>query len=582
MLILPDSARGGNDRAHNSGDRPAGGDWCGWALLCLLLWLVPAVPASAGDADAVAVALRQRIGELRASGRIEVQGVVIGAQNILAEFYARRAYQPAWGDPARVAGLQAMLERATEHGLDPGDFFASRLKDLVQTATGPEGRADLDLLLTEALIRYGYQRRFGKVNPVDMDPAWNFRRGFDDAEDPVATLAQAVAAPSLAQYLDARLPGSPWYHLLQAGLARYRAMAAAGGWPVLPEGPVLRPGDRAWRVPLLRQRLQVEGDLPAEPPPDEPELFDPALAAAVMRFQERHSLGRDGVVGAMTLAALNVPVQARIDQLRLSLERVRWLTGDVPGTYVVVNVAGFRAGYVRDHRLVWNSRVVVGRTARQTPIFRGRMTYIEINPTWTIPPTILREDVLPRLRRDPGYLAREHISVLDGRGRRVDPASVDWTAVGRNVPYTLRQEPGPDNALGRIKLMFPNPHMVYLHDTPARALFDRPERSFSSGCIRVEDPLALAVLVLDDPRWDRPALEAAIATGETRQVPLRIPVPVLIVYLTSIADPSGTVHFFRDVYGRDAPLLAALNGPVRLELPVHVGAAGAPARPAAL
>jgi murein L,D-transpeptidase YcbB/YkuD len=255
---------------------------------------------------------------------------------------------------------------------------------------------------------------------------------------------------------------------------------------------------------------------------------------------------------------------------------MRWLSGEVPDTYVVVNVAGFRVGFVRDRRLVWNSRVVVGRAARQTPIFRGRMTYVEINPTWTVPPTILREDILPKLHKDPGYLERENIAVIDREGRRVDPRAVDWKAYSRGVPYTLRQEPGPANALGRIKLMFPNPHSVYLHDTPARELFDRPERTFSSGCIRVEDPLGLAELVLDDPAWTRETLEAEIATGKTRRVTLRQPVPVLLVYLTAMVDPDGSTRFFRDVYERDPALLAALNGPVRLAIPGAASASRAP------
>ena len=239
--------------------------------------------------------------------------------------------------------------------------------------------------------------------------------------------------------------------------------------------------------------------------------------------------------------------------LARNLERWRWMPQSLGEDYVLVNVPGFEVGLWRNGALERSWPAVVGKTSTPTPTFASEINSVTFNPWWEVPPSIVREGGIAGRR---GYVR---------------------TKSGR-----FRQPPGPRNALGMMKVEMPNRHAVYLHDTPARALFDRPERSFSSGCIRVEDPLALAVLVLDDPRWDRPALEAAIATGETRQVPLRIPVPVLIVYLTSIADPSGTVHFFRDVYGRDAPLLAALNGPVRLELPVHVGAAGAPARPAAL
>lgn len=573
MPILPDDRRISNDFIHGSGLARG----CAWAWLFLLLCWIPAWSAAAAGDEPVAVALRSRVESLRHNEWPALRGISLGGGELLAEFYARRAYQPAWEDPARAAGLLALLRRAGEHGLDTGDFLVDELSEPAGRQLTAESRAERDLLMTEALIRYGYQRRFGKVDPAAMEPTWNFGRGFAGEEDPLALLDGAVAAPVLEAYLAEWLPASSWYRLLQAALARYRAMATAGGWLPLPAGAVLRPGAHDERIPLLRERLQAEGDLAADHVPAEPGLFDPALADAVRRFQGRHALAQDAIVGTQTLAALNVPVQARVDQLRLSLERVRWLGGQVPETYVVVNVAGFQAGFVRNRELVWSSRVVVGRSARQTPIFAGRMTYLEINPSWTIPPTILHQDILPRLRHDPGYLARERISVLDRAGRRVDPATVDWAAMGRNMPYTLRQEPGPDNALGRIKFMFPNPHLVYLHDTPAKALFERPERSFSSGCIRVEDPLALAGLVLDDPAWDRAALEAAVATGETRRIALARPLPVLMIYLTSIAEPSGETRFFRDIYGRDAALLAALDGPLRLGLPpMSTGGAAAP------
>jgi murein L,D-transpeptidase YcbB/YkuD len=535
-----------------------------WPSLVLLIACAPAIAQDGG----VVGELRGYAVRMAAPEAIEVRGVRLGAGPLLAQFYAGRGHEPAWPDRSRVEELLGLLSAAPEHGLDPADYFTDRLRELAAHSASEADRAALDVLLTEALVRYGYQRRFGKVNPEDIEPAWNFGRGFAEEGAPVQALADAVAAPSLSAFMSERIPGGPWYRQLQAALARYRALAEAGGWPEVPAGAVLHPGERDARVGTLRERLRIEGDLPAAAAAGaDPEVFDDAVVSAVKMFQGRHSLTVDGIVGRATLEALNVPATARIDQLRMSLERVRWLTGEVPSTYVVVNIAGFRVGYVRDNRLVWNSRVVVGRAARQTPVFRGSMTYVELNPTWTVPPTILREDILPRLRRDPGYLQRENITVIDRSGRVVDPVSVDWTAYTRGVPYTLRQEPGPQNSLGRIKLMFPNPHSVYLHDTPAQSLFTRPERTFSSGCIRVEDPLALAELVLDDPAWTRASLEEAIATEKTLRVPLRQPVPVLLVYLTAIADPDGTPRFFRDVYGRDRTLLAALNGPVRLAIP---------------
>lgn len=563
----------GNDGLHSSfmprfGPRRAARPHA----VVLLLAALALAPALARAEATVAAALAARVAELRQAGTPQVQGIALGALPVMADFYAARAFEPAWTDAARTAELLQLIESSVEHGLDPADFLADRLRGLLAgTGRDVAQLAERDLLLTEALVRYGYQRRFGKVDPRKLEPAWNFSRGFANGANPAALLAEALAAPSLATFLEAKIPRGPWYLQLQRSLARYRTLAARGGWQPLPAGPTLRPGERDRRAALLRDRLGVEGDYaPADPVPDA-EYFDEGLAAAVVAFQARHALATDGVVGARTLEALNVPVQGRIDQLRLSLERVRWLSGDVPDTYVVVNIAGARVGFVRERRLVWTSRVVVGRTARQTPVFRGLMTYVELNPTWTIPPTILRADVLPILRRDPAYLLRQNITVIDRAGRVVDPLSVDWRTAGVGS-YTLRQEPGPANALGRIKLMFPNRHAVYLHDTPATALFERPERTFSSGCIRVEDPLALAEFVLASADWDRAALESAIATGATRRIDLVTPVPVLIVYLTAVADSDGTTRFYRDVYGRDPPLLAALRGPVRIDLPAARGA----------
>jgi len=537
------------------------------AALLLLAALLPATLT----AQEVATLLRQRLED---PALAPVAGVDLAARPVLADFYAARAWAPAWDDPARVAGLQAVLAQAPAHGLDPADVLLPVVGGLAAAPAEPAARADRDILLTEALVRYGYLRRFGKVDPTAREPAWNFGRGFANGMEPVAALAAAVAAPDLGPWLDEKLPAGPWYRQLQLGLARYREMAAAGGWPEVPGGALLRPGETDPRVPLLRQRLAAEGDLPADASaPAEPERLDAALAEALRAFQGRHALEADGVLGPGTLRVLNVPVADRIAQLRMSLERVRWIAGGTPDTYVVVNVAGFRVAYVKDRRLAWQSRVVVGRAARQTPIFRDTMTYVELNPTWTVPPTILRQDILPKVKKDPGYLRRENISVIDRGGRIVDPYTVDWSAYSRGVPYTLRQEPGPENSLGRIKLMFPNEHAVYLHDTPAKALFEKAERTFSSGCIRVEDPLALAELVLDDPAWDRAALEAAIAAGKTRRVSLKKPVPVLLVYLTAIADPDGRVRFFRDIYDRDDALLQALDGPLRLGLPATRSAA---------
>lgn len=541
--------------------------------LVALLALLVAVFARDGLAAPPEAAVQHQIGsqveQLRQSGGLYVQGLALASGNLLPDFYAARHHAPVWTRPTRIDELLQLLATAESHGLDSEDYYLSRLKELRQRAQrtdDPALAASLDLLLTESLIRFGYHQRFGKVNPQRVEATWNFTRQFRPGQDPLRTLTAAVEAPSLSEFLGQWLDRAPLYRTLQARLAEYRALADAGGWPVVPEGPTLKPGDADPRLAVLREHLMITGDLPRDAPAAD--VYADGLVEGVRRFQARHSLTADGVLGARTREAMNVPVGDRIDQLRLTLERARWVLDDTAGDVVVVNVAGYEVFAARNGTPFWRRRAVVGSLARETPIFKGSMTYLDLNPTWTVPPTILREDVLPKVRRDPGYLASQNMTVLDRNGRAVNPATVDWQAVGGRPPYTFRQGPGPRNALGRIKFMFPNPHAIFLHDTPSRGLFEQAERNYSSGCIRVEDPLSLAEIVLGDPvRWNRRTLEAAMADGKTRTVRLPRAWPVLILYWTAELDAEGRVRFLPDRYRRDPALLQALNGEVVIDFP---------------
>ena len=260
---------------------------------------------------------------------------------------------------------------------------------------------------------------------------------------------------------------------------------------------------------------------------------------------------------------MNVSIERRVGQLRVNLERARVLR-DIPDTAVVVDIAGFEVSMFRDGQRLFNGRAQVGRPYRSTPVFSDTITYIEFNPTWTVPPTIFKNDVLPAIKRDPGYLAKRDMQVLTMDGREVDPAAVDWDLYPRQgFPYMIRQRPGPANALGRLKIMFPNEHMVYLHDTPSRELFKRSERTFSSGCIRVENAEQLAALLLDDPdQWNVSAVNATIADKQTNRVSLREPMPVYLVYWTVQVADDGEVEFKRDPYGRDTLMLEILDKPL--------------------
>jgi L,D-transpeptidase YcbB len=357
-------------------------------------------------------------------------------------------------------------------------------------------------------------------------------------------------------------PNNWLYDKMRASLGEYRMLEAGGGWMPVPGGEALKIGSRGRRVVALRQRLAVTGELSGQPLDNE--LYDEPLAEAVRTFQERHRLAADGVVSAATLKELNVPLSARIGQIRVNLERGRWALHEItPADLVIVDVAGFQVSFLRNREVVWRGKAQVGKPYRQTPIFKSAIDHVVFNPTWTVPPGILARDILPAVRRDPDALAKKKLQVIDGQGRIVDPASIEWSRyTGSNFPYMLRQGPGPDNALGLVKIMFPNPHAVYLHDTPSKALFENSERAFSSGCIRVERPFELAQLVLNDPaNWNDSTIDAVLKDGATRTVRLRAPVPVMIMYWTLDPTAEGPPVFKRDPYDRDLKLLMALDAP---------------------
>jgi len=514
---------------------------CGFLLLLL--------PALVHSADALPALL----GALKDAGELRIDGATVRDSELLQGFYRANGQQPAWIDALARQDLVDAVRDAANVGLDPGDYHLAFLQ-----SAGDREDGEIDLLRSDALARLAADRFRGRLDPADFLTEADLKRQ-EPAPETAALLVQAVKAHDIGAVIQRLEPQGSLYAGLKRGLARYRAIAASGGWPMLPEGPTLRAGERSPRIAILRTRLSASGDLAADDAAD-PELFDTALESAVRHFQARHQLAADGAVGKRTVAAANVGVDARIDQIRVNLERARWLLHDLPPTFVLVDIAGFEVRYMRDGQEVLRSRAAVGRPYRKTPIFRSRISYLEFNPTWTVPPTILAKDVLPEIRKDRGYLARRNMRVLTFDGRQVDPASVDWGRYyGKNLPYLIRQDPGPKNALGQVKFMFPNAHMVYLHDTPERTIFSQPERAFSSGCIRIEEARKLAVLLLGAEGRSAAQVDALFADIKTQRVSLAHPVPVLLYYWTVAIEDDGDVQFRRDLYGRDDTLLAALD-----------------------
>jgi murein L,D-transpeptidase YcbB/YkuD len=521
-----------------------------------------AVAQSSGSADPVSEAVRERIEALSAGGRLSVDDADLSAVQSLPTLYELHGFKPFW-DSGRLARLIDVARASATDGLTPTDYHLATLERLAgRQVRTPLDAAQLDLLATDAYTELLYHLYFGKVDPISIDSRWNFERREITQRDAIQFVLDALTGADIARAIDQVRPDHWMYRNLVDALANYRRIEVAGGWPSIGEGPTLRRGVTDPRVAAVRRRLSASGDDTEAATTSV--LFDEPLEAALKRFQARHLLTADGAVGAATRRELNVSVAQRIEQIRVNLERARWILHQrADGDFVIVDVAGFEVRYVRDRAVIWRTRAQVGQPYRQTPIFRSAIDEIVFNPTWTVPPGILGKDILPAVRRDPSYLEKRGLRVIDRNGRPVNTASVDFTRyTAATFPFMIRQEPGPTNALGRVKIMFPNPYLVYLHDTPSQALFEREQRAFSSGCIRTERPFELVELLLASPdRWNRAAIDAAVAAGSTRTIRLPKPVPVLMLYWTVDRDDQGAILFKPDPYGRDPKLLKALDGP---------------------
>jgi L,D-transpeptidase YcbB len=352
------------------------------------------------------------------------------------------------------------------------------------------------------------------------------------------------------------------YTHLKRGLKSYRDIAHDGGWPAVPEGDALKKGMTDERVAVMRKRLQITGDL-AQGEPADPNLFDDELEQAVKSFQFRHNLNQDGVAGKKTIERMNVPVEDRINQIRVNMERARWVMHELHDDFLVVNIAGFNLRRVTNNKVVFYSPVIVGKKYHASPIFKAELQYFVINPTWTVPYSIASREMLPKLQKDPGYLAQHNMIIMDRDGKKLDPNSIDFDQYSKNnFPFVIRQEPGPQNALGEVKFIFPNPFNVYVHDTPARSLFAMEDRAFSHGCIRLQNKWELLMNLTDEPDvWNMDKINEVLASGETTTVNFKKPIDILILYWTAGADREDRIYFDEDVYDRDAAVLKALDKP---------------------
>lgn len=525
----------------------------------ILASVIALCTAGALHADAVSEAIAARVTTL--SSNSEIDGASVAATDVLPAVYAERDNAPIWFATPAGKALLGHLNAGIMQGFRPADFHLPMLLNLQQKAeTGtPSDIAAFDILASDAVARLIHHLLYGKVDPETLHSDWTFNR-LGDITDPATVLALAAEDDGLSIILNDIAPSNHQYRDLTKALATYRGLDVTGGWPHVPEGNSLKPGMSDPRVILLRARLNAEipGTLSAT---TTPELYDAPLEAAVIAFQTRHGLEGDGVVGPRSYRALNRTPAERVDQIRISLERMRWFGRELEDDFVLVNIAAPHTYFIKDGAMVWSTRSITGSAYRKTPVFRDEIEYIDVNPTWTVPYSIFRNDKLAKIRSDPGYLDRNNYIVRrTSDGATVPASSVNWHA--SNPGVTLVQQPGPDNALGRIKFMFPNAHAVYLHDTNDKSLFDRTERNLSSGCVRLEDPYGFAhLLMADDPSWSEARLQSILDSKKTTRIPLPKPVPVMLTYWTAWV-ANGQVQFREDIYERDGPILQALNAKI--------------------
>jgi murein L,D-transpeptidase YcbB/YkuD len=485
----------------------------------------------------------------------------------LATIYSEIGAQPLWvtgaGPTEKGEIILRYLKNSSQHGLDPNEYQVDRLIELWSTEDVDE-LAELDTILTYNLVKYVHDISYGQLKPLESDPEL-FAEAGDQDFNPVVTVEHILATSDLDKFLANLPPRHSHYRTLKRGLEYYRKIAEQGGWSIVPEGASLHPGETNERIRAVRQRLHIANSSLMTPDDNVAATYDHQLEQAVLAFQQQHGLVVDRIIGKNTIAAMNISAAEKVASIRINMARWRWHAHDLGDRYVLVNIAGFNLKTFQGEEIVLDIPVIVGKEQHQTPVFSDTIKYIDVNPFWNITPSIAKNEELPELRKNKNYLVNRHVRLFSSwwsDAVELDSTAIDWHTVSRSqiAGYKLRQDPGPWNALGKIKFVFPNQYSVYMHDTPAHNLFNRTQRDFSHGCIRVSDALSLAIFLLKDQPdgWSPEKIKEIYNQDQRKVIRLSDFVPVHITYQTTWVDKNGAIHFNRDLYGRNAKLYNAL------------------------
>lgn len=492
----------------------------------------------------------------------KIENDYIFSKRVLPEMYKSGKNMLNWDNAKNRADAIDCLSNSLEDGLNPKDYHLKEINKLRESLlknsfVDYKKIVAFDILLTDGLLLYTYHLIKGKIDPNSLDINWNFSSK-NLPVNPTKLFQAALEENKIKEVVLNLRPKDRIYVQFISQLSNYQIMKDNGGWKSVNVKRVVKPGEFNNSLDDVRKRLFVTGDLEFEEGFMDT-LYDDDMVAAVKRFQLRHGLTPDGVIGKNTLAAMNISIDHKINKLKLNMERARWVLNDISNELILVNIASFKLDYLHDSMRIHETKVMVGTNQHQTPIFKSKLKYLVFNPTWTVPYSIATRELLPKIKKNPSYLADRNISLLKG-GKAIPQSSVDWTKItSQHFPYTLRQEPGPGNALGQVKFIFPNKYSVYLHDTPSKYLFVKQERAFSHGCIRVQNPLSLAEVLLNDKKWNMEKIQEVLDGKKEKVVHLKKPIDVLLLYWTCGFLEDGNIFFIEDVYNRDDKISAGLK-----------------------
>ena len=483
-----------------------------------------------------------------------IDGHFLFSSHYLPKIYDSNKYSTLWSNRVNRVEAIDILSTSWQQGLLPKDYNSQELKKFNANfdSLSLTERAEFDILLTDGVLLYSYHLLRGKLDPKTLSPTWNFsKREFPS--NIVGSVLQALNDQKVHDKLCGLEPNYEGYRRLKMELEKYSQLVVEGGWDPVSITETIRPKKYNSVLPKLRKRLMVEGFLP-KIDLDTGDFYGEIDIKAVKSFQETHGLQSDGVIGSATVRMLNTSAEDKLKMIITNLERVKWMTYTKEKPYIIVNIASFKMKYFEYDTIGFSSNVVVGKVNRKTPVFQDELTRIVLNPTWTLPYSISSTETLYKLKRDSLYLQKNNMILLDYAGEQVSDSGINWNKFDeKHFPYIVRQQPGPNNALGQVKFLFPNQYAIYLHDTPSKYLFAKEERAFSHGCIRLQNPLEFAAYLLEkqDTAWSIDSIHAIVETREVTKIRVRDKTPIYILYQTAGVNEKNEIFFYHDIYGRD-------------------------------